>query len=76
VFVSTLERNKTNLGSFEGHVSPNNYTFLITTVKIKQPIFAHSLLANEHVTEIKGVIANNKLLTDTCSLGNMIKEIQ
>jgi len=76
VFVSTSEKHKKNLGNFEGHVSPKHYTFFRTTMTIKQPLFVHTPPTNEHIMEIRAIIAENKLLTDTCSLEHLIKGIQ
>jgi hypothetical protein len=67
--------NKTNLGSFEGHVSPKRSTILVMTATIKRPLAHVHFPASERVTEIKVVTMNNKFLTVTCSLGYLIKGI-
>jgi hypothetical protein len=48
-------------------------TILITVMRIEQMFTAHNSLTNGCIIEGEANIAENKLLTDTCSLGYPIK---
>jgi hypothetical protein len=70
-----IQKHKKNLGIFEGHIPPKNSTILIMVMTIKHPLVVHISPANERATEIKVIVADSKFLTDTCSLGHLIKGI-